>query len=279
MVNGVVWRVEISSVNRKQLEIVVQLPRELAELEPVLRGRIAARLSRGRVQASFVADRGSQASAALRVDEALAKQYWQAFERLKGDLGLNMPNSASDAVRWPGVFVLEHSCFTAEEAQEHLEKALDGALAQLLEMRRKEGDNLKLDISTRLDLLEKMLNEACELAPQVVVRLRDALRQRLEDAGLPLPLDDERLVKEIALYADRCDISEEITRAGSHIQQFRNYMDSGDPVGRSLDFLAQELFREFNTMGSKANHAPLAQLVVRAKTELEKIREQVQNIE
>ena len=113
----------------------------------------------------------------------------------------------------------------------------------------------------------------------MVAKYRDALRQRLADAGLPLPLDDERLVKEIGLFADRCDISEEITRAASHIKQFRTYMDNGEPVGRSLDFLSQELFREINTMGSKANHAQLAQLVVRAKTELEKIREQVQNIE
>lgn len=124
-----------------------------------------------------------------------------------------------------------------------------------------------------------MLQEAAALTPQVVSRYRDVLRQRLTDAGLPLPLDDERLVKEIALFADRCDISEEITRATSHIAQFRTYMDSGEPVGRPLDFLSQELFREFNTMGSKANHATLAQLVVKAKTELEKIREQVQNIE
>jgi uncharacterized protein (TIGR00255 family) len=146
-------------------------------------------------------------------------------------------------------------------------------------MRAIEGANLKADILARLGTLEGLLGEAEELAPLAVARLRDALKQRLEEAGLPLPLEDERLVKEIALYADRCDISEEITRATSHIGQFRTYMDSGEPVGRSLDFLSQELFREFNTMGSKANHAPLAQLIVRAKTELEKIREQVQNIE
>ena len=105
------------------------------------------------------------------------------------------------------------------------------------------------------------------------------MRQRIADAGVPLPLDDERLVKEIALFADRCDISEEITRAESHIQQFHAYMNAAEPAGRALDFLSQELFREFNTMGSKANNAVLAQTVVQAKTELEKIREQVQNIE
>ncbi|WP_166442915.1 YicC/YloC family endoribonuclease [Phragmitibacter flavus] len=277
--DGVVWRAEVSSVNRKQLEIVVQLPRELGELEAGLRGKIAERLSRGRVQASFVADRGVGSATKLKVDEDLARQYADSLTRLGASLGLEGGVTATDAVRWPGVFVLEQSSWSAELALPLLEKAMEGALVQMLAMRRTEGANLKVDMLARLALLEGMLDEAGVLAPQAVVRLRDALRVRLEEAGLPLPLDDERLVKEIAMFADRCDISEEITRAASHIGQFRAYMESGEPVGRSLDFLAQELFREFNTMGSKANHAPLAQLIVRAKTELEKIREQVQNIE
>lgn len=274
-----VWRVEISSVNRKQLEIVVQLPRELGDLEAGLRGKIAERLSRGRVQASFVVDRGSGSAARLRVDETLAKQYVEAFGRLSVGLELGGAVQVTDAVRWPGVFALEQSNASLDQALPSLERALEVALTQMLAMRGIEGGNLKVDMLMRLGLLEGMLGEAAALAPQAVTRLRDALRQRLEDAGLPLPLEDERLVKEIALFADRCDISEEITRAHSHIGQFRTYMESGEPVGRSLDFLSQELFREFNTMGSKANHAPLAQLIVRAKTELEKIREQVQNIE
>jgi uncharacterized protein (TIGR00255 family) len=146
-------------------------------------------------------------------------------------------------------------------------------------MRRQEGAHLKVDISARLDGLHALFQEAAALAPQIVLKQRDALRQRLADAGLPLPLDDERLLKEIALFADRCDVTEEITRAESHISQFRAYMDGNAPAGRSLDFLSQELFREINTMGSKASDAALAQIAVRAKTELEKIREQVQNVE
>lgn len=277
--DGVIWRVELSSVNRKQLELVIHLPRELTELETPLRSKLAEKLSRGRVQLSVHADRGVASSAVLRVDESLAKQYATALQRAAVSLGISPDFSASDMTRWPGVFSLEQSEFTAEEALPHVEKAVSAALTQMLAMRRAEGANLKADIHARLDLLQSMLATAQELAPQVIERYRDALRQRLADAGLPLPLDDERLLKEIGLFADRCDISEEQTRAASHIAQFRAYMESGEPVGRSLDFLSQELFREFNTMGSKANHASLAQLVVRAKTELEKIREQVQNIE
>lgn len=274
-----VWRVEASSVNRKQLELVVQLPKELAELEPGLRNLLAEKLSRGRVQVSISADRGAAGTSALTVNEPLALQYSSALQSLAGKLGVAGTFSLSDVTRWPGVFSLADSGWDITSAQPLIEKALKQALAGLLAMRRTEGDNLCKDIHARLDALAVMLQEAAALAPQVVARYREALLQRLTDAGLPVALEDERLVKEIALFSDRCDISEEITRAGSHIAQFRTYMESGEPVGRPLDFLSQELFREFNTMGSKANHATLAQLVVRAKTELEKIREQVQNIE
>jgi len=274
--DGVAWRAEISSVNRKQLEIVVNLPRELAELEIPLRNRLAQKISRGRVQVSVLADRGSS-HGALRVDEALAKQYAEELLRLSQTLGVQSPTA--DMTRWPGVFTLEQSTWSPEQATPHVEKALDAALTQMLAMRQQEGAHLKADIITRLDGLHALFQEAQTLAPQIVLKQRDALRQRLADAGLPLPLDDERLLKEIALFADRCDVTEEITRAESHIAQFRAYMEGSVPSGRSLDFLSQELFREINTMGSKASDAALAQIAVRAKTELEKIREQVQNVE
>lgn len=279
IVDGVAWRAEASSVNRKQLEIVINLPRELNELETGLRNRIAAKLSRGRVQVVIKADRGAATSEKLVVNEALARQYAEKLTGLSAQLNVPPALTVNDIVRWPGVFSIEQSEISPEEAQPHIEKAMDAALQHLINMRLKEGSHLKADISARLDALETMFKAAEEMAPQVVGRYREALFQRLTDAGLPLLLDDERLVKEIGLFADRCDITEEITRAESHITQFRAYMDSGEPVGRPLDFLSQELFREINTMGSKANHAQLAQLVVRAKTELEKIREQVQNIE
>jgi uncharacterized protein (TIGR00255 family) len=277
--DGVVWRAEISSVNRKQLELVMHLPRELSELEVPLRNKLAEQLSRGRVQLNVHADRGAAAAATLRVDEALAKQYADTLRRVSSALGASPVLDASDFVRWPGVFSLEQTECTPEQALPHVERATLEALEQMQAMRRVEGTNLKADIRARLDGLQDMLAAACELSPQVVARYREVLRQRLADAGVPLPLDDERLLKEIAIFADRCDITEEQTRASSHIAQFRDYMESGEPVGRSLDFLSQELFREFNTMGSKANDATLVQLVVRAKTELEKIREQVQNVE
>jgi len=279
LTEGVVWRAECSSVNRKQLELVIHLPREVSELEVPLRNQLAEKLSRGRVQVSVTSDKGTRSESALRVDEPLAQQYATALQGLAVKLGIDPQMSAADITRWPGVFTIEQSQWNTEEAKPFIEKAVQVALKNMIAMRKAEGANLKADISSRLNALEGMLEAAQTLVPNVLTRYRDTLRQRLVEAGLPLALDDERLLKEVAVFADRCDISEEITRAHSHIAQFRSYMDSGEPVGRPLDFLSQELFREFNTMGSKANHAVLAQTVVRAKAELEKIREQVQNIE
>ena len=146
-------------------------------------------------------------------------------------------------------------------------------------MQDAEGSHLKDDLEQRLKFVETELEVIASSSPQVVERYRKTLHQRLEEAGLEIDLNDDRLLREIGLFADRCDISEEITRARSHIKQFRTYMESGEAVGRSLDFLCQELNREINTIGSKANDAEIAQHVVETKTELEKIREQVQNIQ
>jgi uncharacterized protein (TIGR00255 family) len=146
-------------------------------------------------------------------------------------------------------------------------------------MRSSEGEHLKADFISRLNTLILFSQKIAAEAPARPVRQRELLAKRLRDAGLDLDLADERVAKEIALFADRCDVSEEITRLESHFAKFREYLDAAEPPGRALDFLCQELFREFNTIGSKANDASIAQTIVEAKTELEKIREQVQNIE
>jgi uncharacterized protein (TIGR00255 family) len=181
--------------------------------------------------------------------------------------------------RLPGVILQEQATVAPQQAWPAIEEALANSLAQMNVMRDSEGAHLRQDIENRLTIIESLLSGIADAAPQVAEHHRAALLHRLEQAGMPVPLDDERLLKEIALFADRCDISEELSRAGSHLKQFHLYLESHEPTGRSLDFLVQEFFREFNTMGSKANHAGIAHLVVNAKTELEKIREQVQNAE
>jgi uncharacterized protein (TIGR00255 family) len=276
---GTAWVVECASVNRKQLEVAASLPRELSELEAAVRGKVGALVSRGRVNVSIKSDTQSVTAGQLRVDEALARQYLDALQRLSTSFDIRADLSAADIARWPGVFQTDAVTTTADSAWPVIERALDAALARLIAMREAEGAHLKADIVARIAALDAHLQSIAALAPAVPETQRKNLQQRLADAGLPLPLDDERLVKEIAIFADRSDISEELSRAESHLKQFRAYLASAEPLGRNMDFLTQELFREFNTMGSKANNAAISHHVVTAKTEIEKIREQVQNVE
>ncbi len=276
------WVVECTSVNRKHLEVVLSLPRELtvAELDADLRQRVQARVARGRVQVQVrPAEAAKSPAAVARLDAEAAAAYLGQARALAAALGVGGELTLADLVRLPGVVQTTPEESATPLESEAMRGALEAALKAMIAMRETEGAHLRADLTARLDAVENLLERIRAQAPQVVERQRATLRQRLAEAGLNLPLDDERLVKEVALFADRCDISEEIARAESHLRQFRQSLAVGGPVGRPLDFLSQEFFREFNTMGAKANHAELAHLVVEAKTELEKIREQVQNVE
>ena len=278
--DGVSWAVECASVNRKQLEVAVSLPRELGELEANVRNLVAAGVSRGRVNVTVRSESLADTSSnSVNVDHGLAQQYYHALHALAVKLEIPAEVSLHDLMRLPGVVGLQQAETSAEQAWPLIEEAVGAALKHMNLMRETEGTHLREDMEERMSRIEALLTAIREKAATVPEAQRKLLRQRLEDAGLPLPLDDERLVKEIALFADRTDISEELSRAASHVKQFRAYLASGEPVGRSLDFLMQEFFREFNTMGSKCNNAEIAHHVVTAKTELEKIREQAQNVE
>lgn len=271
--------VEVSTVNRKQAEVVVQAARELLELESRIRKAVLDRVSRGRVQISISLERRRDDTAPVRIDAALARGLHQAFAELGESLGKDLSPSAGDYLRQPGIVSIGERQIDPEAAWLVIEPALNDALGALVAMRRAEGAHLKGDFLARLKTLEGHAAQLAAEAPERPLRQRELLLKRLRDAGLDLDPADERVLRELALYADRCDISEELTRLASHFAKFREYLDATDPCGRPLDFLCQELFREFNTIGSKANDAGIAQTVVEAKTELEKVREQVQNIE
>ncbi|HEY8990695.1 MAG TPA: YicC/YloC family endoribonuclease [Luteolibacter sp.] len=271
--------VEITAVNRKQSEVVVQGTRDLVELEPKIRRAVASATSRGRLQVTVRLDAVRTDSSPVRVDTRLGSALEQAFQELSIAIGRPLKPVSSDFLRQPGVFLFEEGGIDAEAAWLAVEPALEAALEQLLAMRLSEGDHLKDDLLARLATLEAFAAALAAEAPARPARQRELLLKRLREAGLDLDPADERVLKELAVFADRCDISEEITRLGSHFRKFRGYLDGTEPPGRALDFLCQELFREFNTIGSKANDAGIAQIVVEAKTELEKIREQVQNVE
>ncbi len=276
--DGVQILVELSSVNRKQLDVALRLPPALAGFESRVQKIIKETVSRGRISGTVQLET-SDGSGGIQLDfkktEAAVKQLRAAAKKLK--LADNL--GAAELLRIPNLFQNAEADHCTEEFFQCLEKALRAALKNLEEMRVGEGKALEADFRERLKVLETSLSEIQKLAPAVVSNYRNRLLQGLETCGIENIENDERILREIALFAEKADISEEITRLKSHIQQFRKMMRSPDPAGRPLDFLAQEFFREINTIGSKANDLEITQQVVAFKTELERIREQVQNIE
>ncbi len=277
--DDLIYRVEVASVNRKQADIVVNLPRELSALDSRIRKQVSEVVSRGRINVGISLKSAEAQGGSLTINLPLAEEYAAAIAKLEERLGLNGLVSRFDPSRAPGVIQLGETLPEPEDAWPFVQKALKESLSKLLEMRSTEGAHLKSDLESRLTALKSFLQQISEQAPSVVKRHRDNLIKRLDSAGIELNLDDERLIKEIGLFADRCDISEEVTRLQSHFAQCHKYFESDEAVGRPLDFLVQEMGREINTIGSKANDASIAQIIVESKTELEKIREQIQNIE
>ena len=269
---------ELSSVNRKQAEIALTLPRALLELEPRLRDEINAHLSRGRltVVVGLHAKGGTMACA---INLTAARAYRDQLEAARKALKLGGEVTLEQVLRGPGVLASEDTELETDKAWPALQKALHGALEQCVQMRQREGRALAADLRTRVASIQKNVKEIAALAPKVSEHHRGALLERIAKAGLEIEPSDERLLKEIVFFADRSDISEELTRLRSHLEQFLGHLTRDEPVGRTLDFLLQELFRETNTMGNKANFLAISQIVVGMKTELEKLREQVQNIE
>jgi uncharacterized protein (TIGR00255 family) len=179
----------------------------------------------------------------------------------------------------PGVMRAPEETMKAEEVWPAVEKALRLAVSELVKMREREGKHLAKDLIRRLKAMRKELKTIRTIHPDVVKKYRAALLDRIQKAGLPIQPDDERLVKEISFFADRADVSEELTRLESHLAQFAHHLRKNEPVGRTLEFITQEIFRELNTLGAKSNDAAISQHVVACKSELEKIREQIQNLE
>ncbi|HEV3147056.1 MAG TPA: YicC/YloC family endoribonuclease [Chthoniobacterales bacterium] len=276
---GTKFSVELNSVNRKQSDIVVSLPRDLAELEPRIRQTINENISRGRTNVVVTFHNGQNGVRNLALDADLARSYHEAMRALQKELDAPGEITISTILQAPGVLRFPERAVSAEEAWPAIDCALRAALADLIKMREREGRHLAKDLIHRLKAMRKKLKEIRALHPEVVKRYRTALLDRLQKAGLPIATDDERLLKEISFFADRADISEELTRVESHLAQFAHHLRKNEPVGRTLEFITQEIFRELNTLGAKANDAPISQRVVACKAELEKIREQVQNLE
>lgn len=279
------WRfqVEVRSVNHRHLDSRVRLPRPLASHEPLLRARVQERFARGKVDVSVVAPDGGTPAPRLSLDLAVAREYLGAARALAESDGLRGEIDAAALIALPGVARLVEPELAAGELGADLLGALDEALDALAAMRASEGAALARDLEARLarvgELADSLAARSGEVQQAAVERLRKRARQLEAETGL---LDPARLHQEVAIAAERMDISEEVVRLRSHVEQFRELLAAagpGAPVGRRLDFLLQELGREANTIGSKGSDAPIAHQVVELKSEIERIREQVQNVE
>jgi uncharacterized protein (TIGR00255 family) len=273
--------VEATSVNRKQGEVSLALPREIESLESRVRALVNERVARGRLTVKVALHAAEGVSAgALRLNLPLARAYARELKRLAKELEVSGAVTLDLLVRAPGVFQLEDQWDGVEGVWPAVEKAISRALDALVRMREREGAHLAGDLRRRIGAMRRTVARVQKLAPRILERYRQQLRERVQSAGLEAPApDDERVTKEVVYFADRSDISEELTRLQSHFQQFDDCVKSAEPVGRTLDFLAQEMNREVNTLGSKANDSVVSREVVALKTELERFREQVQNVE
>jgi uncharacterized protein (TIGR00255 family) len=277
--SGEAIAVELRAVNGKFCEVKARLPRELMSLESELTKAVKARTSRGVIDV-FVRREGAGARDGLpRADLALASAYAKAFRELKDGLGLSGEIGIRDIALMEGVVSLGEAGPEPAAAADALQQALAQALDALEQMRLREGEALARDLLARLQTIEKGAAEVARLAPLQVDAVRERLSARIAELTRGVPLDPARLAQEVALFADRTDIAEELTRLASHLAQARALVGSDAPAGRKLEFLVQEVNREINTIGSKSQHAGIAAQVVDLKAELERVREQVQNVE
>lgn len=273
------FTVEVRAVNHRFCEINVRVPRFLLAFEDRIRRLVAACVARGRVDVYLTIGDGEGGSGAVKVDKTLALAYYKAMEELKSALGLKDAIKLEYLINLPQLFVADPSPEEAEAWWPAVGEALQKALAALTAVREAEGEALGRDLAVRLVRLEEIAAAIAQRAPEVPVAYRRRLMERIAELG-EVAADPVRLAQEVAFFAERADITEELVRLRSHLQQAKACLAHfRDPVGRRLDFLVQEMFREINTAGAKAQDEVIAQLVVEFKTELEKIREQIQNIE
>jgi uncharacterized protein (TIGR00255 family) len=271
--------VEVRAVNHRYADISVKLPRSLLAFENALRKQVAQVLQRGKIDVLVNYEVSAEAQAAPVLNRELAAAYHGLLIGLQQELGLEGGISAEFIASQKDVVQVRETEIDEDVLSACLERAVDSALAQHLDMRRAEGEETRRNVAERLTAAEELLRQVEARAPQVPLEWQERLNERLARLQSNLDFDPQRVAQEIALYSDRCDISEEVARFRSHLCQFRSLFDDLEPVGRRMDFLVQELNREVNTMGSKSNDAELTRHVVAMKAELEKVREQVQNLE
>ncbi len=269
---------EIQSVNKRQTEVLVNLPAMLAPLESDLRAKVDRTLHRGRIIVTISVS-GPAAQHHPVIDSELANLYLAQFKHLQKELALPGDITIETILRAPGVISASEQVVLDASTRSAVNHAVELALEQLIQMRAKEGGALHKELLRRISAISRALSKIRKLQPRVAKRYRALLLERVQKIGLELTVDDDRLTKDVTFFAERSDFSEEVSRLESHLDQFLETTNKQQAIGRTLEFISQEIGRELNTLSAKANDAEISRLVVECKAELEKIREQVQNVE
>jgi uncharacterized protein (TIGR00255 family) len=278
--NGYTISCEIKGVNHRYFDPHIRMPRRYTILEDKVKEEIKQYVHRGRLEISINIEKTAESTRNIKVDKGLAMAYHRSLKDLAENLNIPADFKLIDIFRLPDVYSLEDAEENLELTWQALEKSLMQAIDGLLEMRTREGQNLLTDLLLRTDFI---LNEVKKLelrSPLLTQEYQEKLRNRIREMIAQETVDESRILQEVAIFADRVSITEEIVRLQSHVKQFNEVLNNGDEaVGRKSDFLVQEMFREINTVAAKANDIEMGQIVISVKAELEKIREQLQNIE
>lgn len=271
--------VELKAVNHRFLDLSLRMPRSLNFLEDIIRSTLSKRISRGHIDVSVTYRNSRSDAVKLEINKALLTAYLNCSREAAEEFDLTDDITVSNALRFPDVLIVTEADEDKDALAALMTHTLDNAISELIEMRAVEGERLKADLIPRIDKVMQIRDEIANLAPAVVEDYRNKLNERIESILSETEVDRARLATEIALFADRANIDEELVRIASHVKSAKELLSGDGPTGRKLDFIVQEMNREFNTIGSKANSNEISALVIEGKAEIEKIREQVQNFE
>ena len=277
--DGYVITVEIKSVNHRYFEFSSRIPRQYGFLDDKLKSYINSRVSRGKVECYVSIDALNTEAAQVVVNNTLASAYVSALKELSKNYDLKEDFGASTVARFQDVLVVKKADEDEEKIWSYVKSVTDTALDKFIAMRTVEGEKMKNDISSRADYILSCVEYIEKRSPETVKECNDKLVERVHDLIGDVSLDEGRVIQEVAIYADKVAVAEETVRLRSHLDQLKAFINADEPVGRKMDFLVQEINRETNTIGSKANDVDIARKVVDIKAEVEKIREQIQNIE
>lgn len=273
------FTVELKSVNHRYLDVNIRMPKKLNFFETAIRTLLKSYANRGKVDIFITYEDLSQTQVSVKYNAALAAEYMKYLKQMEEEFGLENDVRVSTLSRYPEVFTMEEQSEDEEELWNGLKEALEGAFTQFVETRKTEGENLKKDITSKLDLLSEQIGFIEERSPQIVAEYRAKLEDKMKELLADTQIEESRIASEVILFADKICTDEEVVRLKSHISHMRNTLEEKDEIGRKLDFIAQEMNREANTILSKANDIDVSDRAISLKTEIEKIREQIQNIE